>query len=815
MNLTPEETGALEAGEFAEDVRRQVRYGSGKSFDDATTHDLLVAASTVCRGWAVDRMLATEDRIREHDSKRLYYLSLEFLLGRSLESSLRNLIALEPVREALGTLGCDLDALIVAEPDAGLGNGGLGRLAACFLDSLATRDYAGFGYGINYEYGLFRQVIANGAQEERPDAWRRLGSPWLIPRPERAVPVPVYGRVDGRPADGGPGAWVDFSVMIGVPHDLPVIGYGGRTVNWLRLYNAETAAEMDVDLFNSGDYLRAFERKIATERISKLLYPSNSTEAGRELRLLQEYFFVACAIRDLMRRYMDEHADLDALPSRVAIQLNDTHPALAVPELIRFFVDERGLDFERAAELTREMLGYTTHTLLPEALESYSRPLLARVVPRHLQIIEELNERFLGSIRSRFGNDLSRVRRMSMVEESQPQRIRMANLAIIGSHTINGVSELHSDLVRSLLAPDFAELRPDDFQNVTNGISPRRWLLQANPELAELVTKRIGTGWIRDMEELSELEPAVEDPAFREELSRVKRSNKVRLEKLVRETTGVGLDPDSLFDVQVKRIHLYKRQLLAALHSIHLYLRVIDDGEQLEAPRSCIFAGKAAPSYFLAKLVIQLLIAVGRRVSDEPRAREQLQVVFVPDYCVSRAEVIVPAADLSEQISTAGFEASGTGNMKLALNGAITIGTLDGANIEILEAVGPENLYIFGLGAHEVRELRPSYDPHAFVRESPALARVVEALSSNRFSPQQPDLFAPLLRHLFDDCDPYSVLADFESYRQTQEQVSTDFHDHDAWTRRAGLNIARMGAFSSDRAIEEYAQRIWKLRPIP
>ena len=813
MNLTLQERRALDVGDFAESVRLQVRYGSGKPFEQATTHDLLQAVSLVCRQWAVDRMLATEQRVRDTDAKCLYYLSVEYLLGRTLDASLRSLLALPDVRNELGELGVDLETLIVSEPDAGLGNGGLGRLAACFLDSLATRDFAGFGYGINYEYGLFRQEIIDGEQRERPDAWRRLGSPWLIRRPDRAVAVPVYGQAEPRPG-AGRASWSNWSVIIGVPHDMPVIGYGGRTVNWLRLYSAETAGDMDVELFNSGDYLRAFERKLATERISKLLYPSNSSEAGRELRLLQEYFFVACAVRDLMRRFMDKGGDIDDLPDRIAIQLNDTHPALAVPELIRLLVDERDVEFDRAVELTRATIAYTNHTLLPEALETYSRPLMARVVPRHLQIIEELNARSLERVQKLFPGDVGRMRRMSMIEESHPQRVRMANLAIVGSHSVNGVSEMHSRLVREQLLPDFAELRPNDFLNVTNGISPRRWLLQANPDLADLVTDRIGPSWITDLEQIGRLEPCLDDASFRESLRQVKRANKQRLAELIQTTTGQVVDPDSLYDVQVKRIHLYKRQLLAALHAIHLYLRITEDGARLEVPRTLVFAGKAAPGYYLAKVVIRLLNALSRALDADPSTREQLRLVFVPDYRVSLAEIIIPAADLSEQISTAGFEASGTGNMKLALNGALTIGTLDGANVEIRDAVGEENLYVFGLDADEVERIRPGYDPHAYTSKSPALARVIDAVGGDRFSDGSPGAFSAILRHLFDDCDPYCVLADFDAYCEAQQRVSADFLDADDWARRSGLNIARMGRFSSDRAVEEYADRIWGLRRI-
>jgi starch phosphorylase len=593
---------------------------------------------------------------------------------------------------------------------------------------------------------------------------------------------------------------------------MPIAGYGGDTVNWLRLYSATTADEFDVALFNQGDYLRAFERKLSTERISKILYPSGSTEAGQELRLLQEYFFIACALRDIVRRYTDTHASLEGLPDKVAIQLNDTHPALAVAELMRILVDEHALSFERAFELTRATLSYTNHTLLPEALEVWTRPLLARVVPRHLQIIEEINFRFLAEVERRWPGDVDRLRRTSIIEEGHPKRVRMSHLAIVGSHAVNGVSRLHSELVRTTLLPDFALVWPERFHNVTNGVTPRRWLLQANPGLAELVTRRIGPGWIRDLEALRQLEPALEEPGFRAELRAVKRANKERLAELVYAETGVALDPCALFDVQIKRIHLYKRQLLAALHAIHLFLRA-QDGDAPPQPRACVFAGKAAPEYVLAKLVIRLLCAISRTVEADPRARELLRVVFVPDYRVSLAEVIVPAADLSEQISTAGFEASGTGNMKLALNGALTMGTLDGANLEIRDAVGEENFYVFGMHAQEIADLRAggAYAPEQVMAGSPALARVIGELKSARFAGEAGDAFGPLLHHLFDERDPYFVLADFDAYCAAQERAARDYADADAWSLRAGRNVARTGWFSSDRAVREYADRIWRL----
>ena len=691
---------------FADAVQRHVRYLLGKRWQDASPRDLLVAIALTCRELIVDRMFETERRYRDADAKRVYYLSVEFLIGRSLESTLQNLGILEAVERALEARGVDWDAVVEAEPDAALGNGGLGRLAACYLDSLASLDMPGFGYGINYDYGLFRQAIENGQQREYPEGWRRPGDAWLIERPERACWVPVYGRAGRRPKEGEPADWHDWRVVVGVPYDMPVVGWGGRSVNRLRLFSARSPDEFDIEIFNRGDYVRAFERKLASERISNVLYPSDSSEHGKELRLLQEYFFVACALRDILFQYLETRSSFDELPEKVAIQLNDTHPALAVAEWTRLLVDEHGLSLDRALELARGTFAYTNHTLMPEALERWPRALLARVVPRHLQIIEEINARLLAEVETRWPGDVDRLRRMSIIDEDPHKHVRMAHLAIAGSHAVNGVSKLHSELVKARLVPDFAELWPAKFCNVTNGVTPRRWLLKANPKLADAIASRIGWDFARDLEALRALEPAADDPEFRARFRDVKRANKERLSRVVSRTAGVRLDPNALFDVQVKRIHEYKRQLLAALHAIHLYLGIAEEGRVLEVPRACLFAGKAAPEYFMAKLMIRLLSNVAAVVNADPRARDQLRVAFIPDYRVSLAERIIPAADVSEQISTAGTEASGTGNMKLALNGALTVGTLDGANIEIREAVGPENIYIFGLRTEEIADLR-------------------------------------------------------------------------------------------------------------
>jgi starch phosphorylase len=815
MNARADDAQPNDGDEFLRAVQSNVRYLLGKRWEDASPRDLVAAVALATREPLIERMFETQERYRRADAKRLYYLSVEFLIGRSLGNTLLNLGLLDQVEGSLRALGVDWEAVVDAEPDAALGNGGLGRLAACYLDSLATLGLPGFGYGINYDYGLFRQAIEHGQQREYPEAWRRPGAVWQIERPERSCWVPVYGRALRR-AQGG-ADWQDWRVIVGVPYDMPVVGWGGKTVNHLRLFSARAPDEFDIEIFHRGDYLRAFERKLSSERISALLYPSDSTEQGKELRLLQEYFFVSCALRDILAQYLETRSDFDALPERVAIQLNDTHPALAIAEWIRLLVDEHGVGFDRALALAQRSFAYTNHTLLPEALEHWSRRLLDRVIPRHLQIIEDINARHLAAVELRWPGDLDRVRRLSIFDEGHPQHVRMAHLAIVGSHAVNGVSALHSELVKSQLVPDFAALWPAKFCNVTNGVTPRRWLAKANPGLARAISARIGDGWITDLEQLRALEPFAEDASFRAEFRAIKRANKERLTRVVAHSTHVVLDPAALYDVQVKRIHEYKRQLLAALHAIHLYLQITEDGRELEAPRACLFAGKAAPEYWMAKLVIRLLCNLADVIARDPRTAGQLRVAFIPDYRVSLAEQVIPAADLSEQISTAGFEASGTGNMKLSLNGALTIGTLDGANVEIRDAVGAENFYLFGLRAEEIAALRRDggYEPRERYEASPEIRRVLDAIGSERFSCDEAGVFGPILQNLLDHGDPYFVLADFEAYVATQERVARDFRDVDGWSRRAVLNVARMGRFSSDRAIRQYAEQIWQLAPVP
>ena len=757
-------------------------------------------------------MRESERRYREQDSKRLYYLSMEFLMGRTLGNNLTNLGLYDEARAVMTELGVDLEELQALEPDAALGNGGLGRLAACFLDSLATLDLPGFGYGINYEFGLFKQFFANGHQHERPDQWLDGGSPWLIERMDDAVVVPVYGTLAHHTDRTGAYTpeWVDYQVIVGVPHDMPIVGYGGKTVNVLRLYSARASAEFDINIFNSGDYIRAVQQKINNEAISKILYPSDVVASGRELRLLQEYFLVACAVSDILKRYQETHDTLDDLSTKVAIQMNDTHPALTVAELMRVFVDVERLPWESAWALTVATCGYTNHTLLPEALEKWSVELMERVLPRHLQIIGEINRRFTAEVERRFPEEPEMVPRVSLIEDGQ---VRMANLAMAGSHSVNGVAALHSELVKTNLAPDFYRLFPERFNNKTNGVTPRRWLLHANRPLSALITKCIGDEWIRDLDELRKLELFADDASLLERLDAVKRRNKVALGKLTRELTGIPVDPLTMFDVQVKRMHEYKRQLLNALHIIHRYWAIVEDGEQPLVPRTFFFAGKAAPGYFMAKLIIKLIHSIGEVINADPATRDLLRVVFLPDYRVTLAEAIIPAAELSEQISTAGKEASGTGNMKLALNGALTIGTLDGANIEIRDEVGEENIFIFGLRTEEVSQVLEDYRPEQYLGASRGLRRVVDSIASGHFSRGDKDLFRPIVAKLLSARDEYVHLADLQPYLDAQQVVDVAYRDRSAWLRKSLLNIARMGKFSSDRTILEYARDIWKIKP--
>jgi starch phosphorylase len=766
----------------------------------------------------MDRLLATEERYQQSDAKRIYYLSMEFLMGRSLRNNLSNLGVYEICRDLLRDLGVDYHALEEREPDAALGNGGLGRLAACFLDSLATLGMPGFGYGINYEYGLFRQEILGGQQKEQPDNWLAFGTPWEIEHPAQAVIVPVYGRIEhgfDRFGNYNP-MWLDWKVVVGVPHDFPIAGYGGKTVNYLRLYSARSSRDFDMTIFNDGDYFKAVEQKMASETISKVLYPSDAVIHGKELRLVQEYFLTACAIRDIIRRYLKTHEDFEQFGEKVAIQLNDTHPTLAVAELMRYLVDERSLDWDESWRTVQQVFGYTNHTLLPEALEKWPVPLMEYVLPRHMQIIYEINHRFLELVAKAFPGDNERLGRMSIIEEANPKQVRMAHLAMVGSHSINGVAALHSELVKTQLVPDFYALWPKKFNNKTNGVTQRRWLLACNPQLADLLTKTVGDGWVTNLDKLRDMEPRAKDEGFQQEFRQIKKANKANLARLIQDTIHLKVDPETIFDVQIKRIHEYKRQLLNVLHVIHRYLCIVEDGQEPVQPRTCIFAGKAAPGYWAAKQIIRLIHSVGKVINNDPRVKDRLKLLFLPDYRVTLAETIIPAADLSEQISTAGMEASGTGNMKFALNGALTIGTLDGANVEIMQSVGEENIFIFGLKAHEVEEKRKnhSYRPQEYYQNVPAIRRVLDTFKNGRFSPEQPDLYQWIYQSLVERGDFYFHLADLEAYIAAQDRVERTYKDRKTWDRMAVLNVARIGMFSSDRTIKQYADDIWSVKPV-
>jgi starch phosphorylase len=796
-------------------VTRHARYSVAQPWEELSPRQLFQCVGLAVRDLMIDGLLQTRQRQRRADAKHVYYLSMEYLLGRSLANNLSNLGIYDLCRDILRDLGADLAEVEESERDAALGNGGLGRLAACFLDSLATLDMPGYGYGIHYEYGLFRQEIEHGRQKEKPDNWLAFPTPWEIERPEEACLVPVYGRIEhgvDRRGQYNP-MWLGWRFLIGVPHDYPVVGYGGRTVNALRLFSARSSHDFDMQIFNAGDYVKAVEQKIASETVSKVLYPSDTVPPGHELRLVQEYFLVACALRDIIGRYERDHRSFDAFADKVAIQLNETHPALAVAELMRILVDERDLPWEKAWEITQAATGYTNHTLMPEALEKWPVALLEHVVPRHLQIIYEINRRFLEHVASVSPGDHERLRRMSLIEEGASKQVRMAHLAIVGSHSVNGVSALHSRLVQTTLAPDFYRLWPERFNNKTNGVTPRRWLLQANPLLARLITRTIGDGWITDLDRLRELEPWANDGAFREQFMAVKRSNKERLARVIAETTGVTVDPHSLFDVQVKRIHEYKRQLLNVMHIVHQYLCLIEDGTSPTVPRTYVFAGKAAPGYWAAKQVIQTICSVGSVINNDPRVNGRLKVVFVPDYRVSLAEQIIPGADLSEQISTAGTEASGTGNMKLAMNGALTIGTLDGANVELLAEVGAENIFIFGLTTDDIQRLRAggSYRPRDLCAHNSHVKRIFDAFDSDRLCPDEPGLLRWINESVLDRGDVYFHVADLPAYIDLQHRVAEEFGRPAAWAAKAILNVARIGRFSSDRTVAEYARDIWRI----
>lgn len=796
-----------------------LEYSLAKDEYSATPLDYYKSIALTLRDRLFERWIDTMQTYYQKPTKRVYYLSLEFLMGRTLDNALINLGVREQVEKALAKWGVNLGDLEELEYDAGLGNGGLGRLAACFLDSMATMALPAYGYGIRYEYGIFFQRIRGGEQVETPDPWLRYGNPWEIERPEYLYPVQFYGRVVGTADDDGNEHhdWVETTQVMAMAYDSPIPGYQNDTVNNLRLWAAKSTRDFELSYFNHGDYERAVGDKVVSETISKVLYPNDNVFEGKELRLKQEYFFVSATLQDIIRRYKKTNGDdFGAFTDQVAIQLNDTHPAIGIPELMRLLVDVEGMAWDPAWEIVRGTFAYTNHTVLPEALEKWPADLFGAVLPRHLEIVYLINHLFLEDVARAFPDDPDRLRRMSIVEEGSPKRIRMANLAIAGSHSVNGVSALHSQIIQDSLFHDFFEMWPQKFNNKTNGITQRRWLKSCNPGLAALISSRIGDGWVTNLDELSKLVPLAEDATFRRAWRKVKQENKERLADYIERVNGVTVDPSSIFDCQVKRIHEYKRQLLNVLHVIDLYNRIKANPKAKWVPRAVIIGGKAAPGYFMAKLIIRLVNAVADVINADESIGGRLRVVFLANYSVSLAEKLMPAADLSEQISTAGTEASGTGNMKFALNGAITIGTLDGANVEIAQEVGDENIFIFGMKTEEVQaSYRDGYDPLKHLHGDPDLGRVLDMISGGAFSPDDPGRFRPITDALLTHGDTYRLLADFRSYVETQDAVSRLYQDKEAWTRMSIRNVAGMGRFSSDRTIEEYAREIWQTKPVP
>jgi starch phosphorylase len=793
-------------------IANKLMFTVGKDASAARPVDWLHAAAYAVRDLLTERWMATTHAKQQQDVKHVYYLSMEFLMGRTFSNALIALELKDTVRQALAEFGVDMDEMVELEPDAALGNGGLGRLAACFLDSMATLGIPGYGYGIRYDYGMFRQTIVAGRQVEVPDYWLTAGNPWEFPRPEVCYRVQFGGHVVKH---GDRSEWVDSEDVTAMAYDTIIPGYGTQATNTLRLWSAKATEEIDLSAFNKGNYLAAVERKNNSENVSRVLYPDDSTPSGRELRLRQEYFFVSASVQDLLHRYLNSHTTFDQLANKVSIHLNDTHPVLAIPELMRLLIDVHHLPWADAWRLCQGVFSYTNHTLMHEALETWPVEVLGRVLPRLLQIIFEINAYFMTTLAQQQGHNMELMRRVSLVDEGGERRIRMAYLAVLASHSINGVSALHSQLMQQSIFADFAALWPKRFNNKTNGITPRRWLAQANPALSAVLDKAVGREWRRDLSVLGGLKPMAGDADLIESFAAAKRANKERLAGWLEQHMGMTVPVDALFDVQIKRIHEYKRQLLNVLHVVTRYLRIIEQPGSVKVPRVVVFAGKAASAYHMAKLIIHLINDVARTVNADPAAAGLLKVVFIPNYSVSLAEIIIPAADLSEQISTAGTEASGTGNMKFALNGALTIGTLDGANVEILENVGAENIFIFGNTTPEVAAIRSAgYQPQAIMMAKTELRRVLEAIRDGRFNPEEPQRYNAIYDVLVNWGDPYLLMADYASYIAAQEKVDVLYQNPEAWTRKALLNVAAMGPFSSDRTIAEYAEQIWRVKPV-
>jgi len=809
------------AESIGRDIKSQflshLEYSLVKDTTNVQPWDVYYALSLTLRDRLIERWLRTQYEYRKQDVKKVYYLSREFLIGRLLGNSLINMDAYDGVYDVLRQMGHSLEDIVEEEPDMGLGNGGLGRLAACFMDSLATQAYPAYGYGIRYEFGIFKQNIVQGYQVEEPDHWLKKGCPWEIQRPEITYRVRFGGRVlseeqsDGRVLH----RWVDTEDVMAVAWDIPIPGYKVDNVNNLRLWQATATDEFDFDYFNSGDYVKAVEKKNISENISKVLYPNDNMHLGRILRLKQEYFFVSATLKDIFAGWKRDHDSFRDLPLKIAIQLNDTHPAIAIPEMLRILIDEEQLSWEDAWQITQGVFSYTNHTILPEALEKWSVKLFEELLPRHLMLIYQINNQVLSEISRLYPGNIIRMRNMSIIEEGPEKSLRMAQLCLHGSHTVNGVAQLHSNILKERVFPDFYEMRPTMFQNKTNGITPRLWLRACNPHLASLITEHIGDSWVRDLANIRGIEQYADDADFLDGVLEAKGINKKNLARHIYRSTGIRVEAGAMFDVQIKRLHEYKRQLLNVLGTLARYWRIKHDPQGSYVPRVVIFAGKAAPGYFMAKRLIKLINSIADVINKDPDIKDRLKVVFLPNYTVSLAEKIIPAADLSEQISTAGFEASGTGNMKFALNGALTIGTLDGATVEMAQEIGEENMFIFGLKAEEVSALKQQgYDPWHYYHSDPLLKEVIDSIRGDLFCPTEPGIFNSIAQSLLENGDPYLMLADFQSYLAASQRADELYSQPREWARTAIVNIARSGKFSADRAIREYAEDIWKVKQL-
>ena len=819
--LSPSSTihaGKTEAAlviEVKDAIKHQLRLILARDLGSATKYEIWMATSLAVKEMMIDRFIETQKEHSHQDTRRVYYLSLEYLMGRLLNVNLSNLGLSGAVEKALDDLGFDFDMLCEEENDMGLGNGGLGRLAACFLDSMATMDLPAVGYGIHYQFGLFKQEFVKGRQVEKPDDWLKNGNPWEIARPQYSQKVQLYGNVEHSYDDLGNYSpkWIETKEVVGVPYDLPIVGYGANTVNFLRLWESKASEQLDFQIFNQGGYVEAVREKAMGETISKVLYPNDETESGKELRLVQQYFFVSCSMQDMIRRFNKKDRSWEDFPKQSVIQLNDTHPAVAILELMRIFLDLENLSWDNSWSLVQQTFAYTNHTLLPEALETWSEGLFAKVLPRHLDIVREINRRFVKhELSEKWPNEHEKHHRIAIIADGQ---IRMAFLSVVGSHSVNGVAALHTKLLQERLLKDFAELYPNRFNNKTNGITPRRWLLSCNPELSELVTSVVGQEWITDLSKLRGLEEVADDPSFQKKFLEIKKTCKDRLSQVILDKMGLSINSDAIFDSQIKRLHEYKRQHLNLLHILTLYRRLLKNPELDIPARVFIFGAKAAPGYHLAKVIIHAINLVGKRINEDSRIKDKLKVAYLPNYGVSLAERIIPATDLSEQISTAGKEASGTGNMKFALNGAVTMGTLDGANVEILEEVGSENIFIFGQTVEGIEALKnEGYNPQKYYEEDEELKAVLDWLSSDFFSPDEGCVLSDLPDSLLKWGDPFFVLADYRAYIDAQDQAGKAYQDQSKWAAMAIRNIAGSGKFSSDRTIGEYAKDIWELDPV-